>query len=878
MSEIPSRLTTALADRYTIERELGRGGMAVVYLARDEKLSREVALKVLRPELAASLGAERFLREIEIAAKLTHPNILALYDCGEADRQLYYTMPFIEGESLRDRLTREKQLPIEDALAITTEVADALGHAHSLGIVHRDIKPENILFQGGHAVVADFGIARAVSEAGGETLTETGLAVGTPVYMSPEQATGTKEIDARTDIYSLASVLYEMLSGEPPFTAPSHQALIAKKLSEPTPRISVVRERISASVEAALDKALSKTPADRHNTATEFAEQLDSPASRESGERAGVGWWQRGRNKRLALGGVVAIAVLAAGVAVFRGSASGSAEWPLGVAVLPLDNLSADPSNTAFADGLHSEVISRLWDAGLRGPPRGSMLQYREVRPQAREIADRHNVSHVLETTVRWGVDTVIVTAVLVDARRDEPVWMEDYPRALSAHNLLAVQETIARGVAAALFVALTPAADRRLAERPTSSVEAYLYYLGGKALDTGTLNDLRKAVDLFERAVVADPEFAEAWAELGRVRLGMLWHGTVEERISLAKEALDRAVALGPELPVTQFALAWYEGLTHGDLDSAARMIERVRREQPFNTEAILMLAAVRRDQGQWRESQALRETVLELDPGAGVDFGLGFLHLSLREYAAAEGYVERAILLGPGRAYPLLGRIYVPLMRDGDIEAAREGIQDMLLQLPASEVLYEFGKISLPQHYPYRRILLAALEPALRDSTAAASLRDQCESCLWLLQAEAAARRGDTGAPRAYHDSIVTAWDAVLVSDQLGPQEWQAPMILGTSYAQLGDSLKAITAAERAAELMPPSRNAYLGPQVILALAEVYLLVGDDDSALETLERFLSHPSVVSPQVIALDPLWEPLQADPRLRALLDQAPRRF
>ncbi len=290
MTDQLDALRRVLADRYTIERELGHGGMAIVYLARDKKLGRAVALKVLRPELAASLGAERFLREIEIASRLTHPNILALFDAGRSGAAegnqggqsaefLYYTMPVVEGESLRDRLHREKQLSIEDALQITREVGDALGYAHSLGIVHRDIKPENILFTAGHAVVSDFGIARAVTEAGATTLTETGLAVGTPAYMSPEQATGVKDIDARSDLYSLACVLYEMLSGETPYTAPTPQALIAKKLSEPTPRVSVVRELVSAEIEAALNKALAKTPADRFPTAQQFTQALTTPGA-----------------------------------------------------------------------------------------------------------------------------------------------------------------------------------------------------------------------------------------------------------------------------------------------------------------------------------------------------------------------------------------------------------------------------------------------------------------------------------------------------------------------------------------------------------------------------------------------------------------------
>jgi len=271
------RLRAALAERYAIERELGQGGMATVYLATDLRHHRKVALKVLRAELSAALGSERFLREIETTAQLTHPHILPIHDSGEADGTLFYVMPYVEGESLRDRLTREKQLPLDDALQISREVADALAYAHSHGVIHRDIKPENILLESGHAVVADFGIARAVAAAGTARLTETGLAVGTPAYMSPEQAAGEGDLDGRSDVYSLGCTLYEMLAGEPPFTGPSMQAVVAKKLSEPLPRISVVRETVPAGVEAALNKALARTPADRWPTAAEFAAVLAHP-------------------------------------------------------------------------------------------------------------------------------------------------------------------------------------------------------------------------------------------------------------------------------------------------------------------------------------------------------------------------------------------------------------------------------------------------------------------------------------------------------------------------------------------------------------------------------------------------------------------------
>jgi len=275
MTDPLARLQSALAGRYSVERELGAGGMATVYLAKDLRHDRAVAIKVLRPELAASLGAERFLLEIKTTAQLTHPNILPLLDSGEADGLLYYAMPFVEGESLRGRLSREKQLPLVEALRITREVADALGHAHSHGVIHRDVKPENILLESGHAVVADFGIARAVRAAGGEKLTQTGFTVGTPEYMSPEQAAGNADLDGRSDLYSLGCVLFEMLSGVMPYAGATPLEILAKKLSEPAPRVSVGRKAAPGPVEAVLTKVLATRPEDRFATASEFTAALE---------------------------------------------------------------------------------------------------------------------------------------------------------------------------------------------------------------------------------------------------------------------------------------------------------------------------------------------------------------------------------------------------------------------------------------------------------------------------------------------------------------------------------------------------------------------------------------------------------------------------
>ncbi len=281
MPDTFERLKAALANRYAIEREIGAGGMATVYLAEDLKHERKVAVKVVRPELAATLGVDRFLREIKITAQLNHPHILPLLDSGEADGFLHYVMPYVPGESLRDRLSREKQLPLEDAIQIAREIADALGYAHSQDVVHRDIKPENILFQAGHAVVADFGIARAITAAAGTSLTETGLAVGTPAYMSPEQASGSKELDGRSDVYSLGCVLYEMLAGQPPFVGPTVESVVHQHLAIEAPAVTNIRPVVPAELAETLARALAKAPADRFPTAAQLFEALDPATQRE---------------------------------------------------------------------------------------------------------------------------------------------------------------------------------------------------------------------------------------------------------------------------------------------------------------------------------------------------------------------------------------------------------------------------------------------------------------------------------------------------------------------------------------------------------------------------------------------------------------------
>ena len=387
MADLREQLERGLADRYRLERELGRGGMATVYLAEDLKHGRRVALKVLRPELIPTLGAERFHREIRIASGLQHPHILSIHDSGEALGVLYYAMPYVEGESLRARLAREVQLPADEAVRIVGEVAEALAFAHAAGVLHRDIKPENILLASGHALVADFGIARAIDAAGSERLTETGLALGTPHYMSPEQASGSRVLDARSDLYALGCVLYEMLAGEPPFNGPSAQAIMARHAVDPVPPLRTIRSTISPALEAVVGKALAKVPADRFGTALEFKEALDRAGLAPATTRP------KSSRRRLTIG--LAAVVLGAGVAA--GVLAGRAGSPFGagsgegsirsLAVQSFENLTGDSGQVYLAKGITDQLETELAQIGSASRHRTRRSPWGDRRGRSRERA-----------------------------------------------------------------------------------------------------------------------------------------------------------------------------------------------------------------------------------------------------------------------------------------------------------------------------------------------------------------------------------------------------------------------------------------------------------------------------------------------------------
>ena len=547
--------------------------MAIVYLAEDLKHRRKVAVKVLRPELAATLGAELFLREIGIAANLNHPHILPLFDSGEADGFLYYVMPYVEGESLRERLDREEKLSVDDGIRLTDQVASALTYAHEQGVVHRDIKPENILLAGDQAIVADFGIARAIQVAGGERLTGTGLAIGTPAYMSPEQAMGEENVDGRSDVYALGCVVYETVSGRTPFEGSTPQALLAKHVADTVPGLRASDPAIPVFVERAVEKALAKEPADRFQSPSAFAEALTTQK-------------------------VVA--------RVTRR-----------LAVLPFTNLMNDPEQEFLVQGMHEAVISELTQAGVTVIARSSVMQYRNSDKPARDIASELRVDTLVEGSAFRAGDRVGIQARLIDGDTEEYLWSHSYDGDL--RNVFGLYRDVARAIADEIQVARTPQAEARLARAAPVNPEAYEAYLKGQFhWYRLTPADLEMALQYFQLALQKDPEYA-----LAHVGVAQYWVGRAavmaeppHEVMQKGKVAAMRAVELDDTLAEAHHFLAtsltWYDY----DWPAAEREFLRTIELNPKYAHAHCFYGLFLNSMGRWDEAMVETKRALELDP----------------------------------------------------------------------------------------------------------------------------------------------------------------------------------------------------------------------------------------------------------------------
>jgi serine/threonine-protein kinase len=751
--DLRDRLQHALSSGYVLERELGRGGMATVYLAHDLRHDRRVALKLLDPQLAQSLGADRFLREIRTAARLQHPHILSVHDSGETEGQLWFTMPYVEGESLRRRLERERQLPLEDALRIAREVADGLDYAHRHGVVHRDVKPENILLSEGHALVADFGISRALTaESGGERLTETGISVGTPAYMSPEQATG-DTLDARTDVYALGAVLYEMLTGEPPFTGPTAQAIIAKRFHSDAIPVRAVRPSVPAHVERAVARALARVATDRFASTAELARALDEESSSATVAIAAPPP-ARGRPARtglllLGLGILIGLGVLFAWTHARRRE-SAEESGLRRVAVLPFDNLGG-ADKAYFADGITDEIRGKLATVGgLQVTARTSSAQYAHTTKAPKDIGRELGVDYLLTGTVRWdqegSLSRVRVSPELVRAASGSTRWQQSFDAPLT--DVFQVQADVAERVARELGVALAVGQRQHLEERPTGDIGAYDLYLKGRyAWHQRTALGLEQAQRLLEQAIQQDPAFAPAHAALADVYVVLpLWSDLPpDQTYPRAKAAALEALKLDSTLAGPYAALGDVNAMYEWDWASAERNFRRSLALDPnnanthhwYNGDYLLTV-------GQTSEALAEARRARELDPlSLTINGGLGRALHAARRPEEAEAQLRGLLALDStfvlinewlGTLYLYQGRAAeaVPLLRRAIDPAVRHSVPTALLGYALAKVGKRAESEALLRELRERRSKGYVSPTSL--ALLAAGLGDTVETFAWL------------------------------------------------------------------------------------------------------------------------------------------------
>jgi serine/threonine-protein kinase len=652
----PTLPPTLAAARFVLERELGRGGMATVYLARETKHERQVAIKVLHPEVSAAFGAERFLREIGIAARLSHPHLVPLIDSGEADGYLYYISAFVPGGSLRDRLQREGKLPLHEVIRIAEEVGAGLDFAHRAGFVHRDVKPENILFADGHALLADFGIARAFgaddapdpspgsgqapSPGSGQALTEPGIVVGTPAYMSPEQAAGELRLDTRSDIYSLACVIYEMLAGAPPFTGKSARQIMAKHIAEKPRRLRVLRPETPVPLEEAIQRALEKDPSRRFATLTEFIAALRSDTARPR---------------------------------VFAGALRG-------IVVLPFVNASPDLDNEYLSDGITDELINALSRVqGIRVASRTSAFALKGKSQDVRAIGALLDCAYVLEGSVRRSAQQLRVTAQLTSTDDGRLLWSQRYDRQLD--DVFAIQDELAQTIVTTLRAGKLGDLLMPAAERHTSNVRAYSLYLKGRyEWNRRTQEGVVNGIKYFEQAIAEDGTYALAYTGLAdSYSLHVDYRSVpVHEGFEIAKKHARKAIALDDSLAEAHASLAWSLFIYDWDWDAADREFLRAIDLDPHYASAHQWYGFLLASRGAIEQSLVEGLTAVELDAGSvSARRSLGWTYFYARRYEQARFHLDRAIAMNPNaeESYRVLG---LTLAVEGELLEAERVLRD--------------------------------------------------------------------------------------------------------------------------------------------------------------------------------------------------------
>jgi serine/threonine protein kinase/tetratricopeptide (TPR) repeat protein len=886
--EVPKEeLTTGstFAGRYQIIEELGKGGMGRVYKANDIDVKEKVAIKLIKPKISSDKRTvERFQNELKFARKIRHKNVCQMYDLNREKGIYYITMEYVEGENLKNMIRMSGQLGKGTAISLARQVCEGLAEAHKLGVVHRDLKPSNIMIdREGNVRIMDFGIARSLKEKG---ITGAGVMIGTPEYMSPEQVEG-KEVDQRSDIYSLGVILYEMVTGRVPFEGDTALSIAMKHKSEVPKDPKEHNVQIPDDLSVLILKCLEKDKDSRFQSAEEMKRELEDSekgipikdreiprrkplTSKEITVTFGL--------KKLLIPGLLFIGIVIIGIAVWQlliHKETPAAQDKTRLAVLPFENLGS-PEDEYFADGIMDEIIARMTNVtDLSVIARNSAIQYKNTKKTITEIGDELGVDYILSGTVRWQKSVnepgrVRVTPALTKVTDVTQIWAEVYDESFT--EVFTVQSDISKQVVEALGIAFLEPEMQAIESRPTQNIEAYDYYLRGmdyfyRGRESEKGN--RLAIEMFEKAVDLDPNFLQAHAQLARMQADYYWlhFDRSEERIAKAKQAADKASQINPDSAEAHTAWGYY--FYHGKLDyvQALRHFNIALKMQPKNPAILEGIAYVERRQGEFAESVTHLTAAAEIDPRfPAIAHNLGHSYALMRNYQEAEKWYDRALFLNLEftNTYYWKARM---LLNRGDTKKAREVLE------AASQTLGEPQPLLITYHWILVDIYERKYDDALQrlSSVSEEAFPDQFffvpKDSLF---AQIYSLMNNDQMAEKHYQSAVRLLEEKIKED---PEDSRYYSALGIAYAGLGKKEEAVQTAQKATEILPISKEAWRGAFRAKDLAQVYTMVGEFDKAMDLIEQLLSIPGEMSVPLLRTDPVWRPLHSHPRFQKLIQQ-----
>ena len=861
---------------YELLEEIGRGGQGVVYRARQKSLNRTVALKVIGlGQWSSTPHLKRFRHEAEAAASLEHPQIVPIYEIGERDGSCYFSMKFVEGGRL-DEVAKRQPMSARRTAELLVKIARTVQFAHEHGILHRDIKPGNILLdKNGEPHLTDFGLARLIEQE--STITNSFDVLGTPSYMPPEQAAGhARELTPAADVYSLGAVFYHMLTGEPPFAGGTTYETIRMVL-ETEPRNPRARNaKVDVDLATICLKCLEKDQQRRYASALALAEDLERWLKHEPIRARRTGIFTRGRKwvrrnpARAVL--VLSLIALAAAIGVLVWNRAPEPPPAAGIAVLPFENVNGDKDDAVFADGIQDDVLTKLAKvADLKVINRTSVMQYRGAR-NTRKIGQALRVSHVLEGSVQRVGNRVRVSVQLINATNDDHIWAENYEREVM--DLFALQRDLALQIASVLRTKLSPDETARLQRRPTQNGEAYLVYLQAQETAYGsedTAEDLKKAKQLYQKAIQLDPSFALAFAQLSYMESAVYhsYDSSPAQRVK-AQLAANEALRLQPDLPEAHASLGYYYLWCENNYDRALAELTIAAAGLPNDADIRSAIGSCKRRQGKWKESIPDFEKAVSLNPKDWfVCSSAALTYEALHQYEAAAMMLDRAVAANPDFFVANAGRARLDIVWKGDLTR----MEQLLARTPENldpDGLATFCRFNLKV---FQRKYDEALQVLTRSPLQSFSGFKSGETphLKPFLVAQAYQLMNDKAKARASFEEARAIAERLVRENPLdAPQH----SLLGQIYAGLDRKDDAVAEGKRAVELVPESKDAVDSPPIALALAEIYVSIGDFDSAIPLLEHSLSTPGGLTIPLLTLDPVWDPLRDDPRFAQILAEA----